>query len=458
MVIDENVFSIQQGVGISLFVLDRCPMESSVRVYELTGQRERKYSWLATHSVSTTTWQIVNPQPDLYRFGVVSGDIDNEYQTFVSVKALFAIGNVGYQTHRDEFIIDWDRDALVRRLRNFRDHRANELELTKRFDVHSNHDWAVLEAHRALQKQKSIEELVKETLYRPFDIRHICYASYLIDRDRRELMRHMQGGNVGLLVSKVFDEHEFTSVFITKRIVESKVADRTRGAYLFPLRLADQTEELIGEWRSNITPECLAKIAELLGVKIEIGVSANGAKSISDFDILGYLYAVLHSVGYRRRYAQFLKVDFPRVPLPPSLSLFRALAQFGGELIALHLLESPKLEELSTDFVGLDTPEVENVFWSQETVWLNRSQTAGFKPVPDVVWNFHIGGYQVCEKWLKDRRGHTLSKEEISNYQRIMVAVSETIQLMKQIDKAIEQYGGWPEAFTGPNRVTREGK
>jgi predicted helicase len=120
-------------------------------------------------------------------------------------------------------------------------------------------------------------------------------------------------------------------------------------------------------------------------------------------DIFHYAYAVLHSPSYRSRYAEFLKVDFPRLPLTGSLELFRALARLGSELTALHLLESPKLNQPITEFVGSQSREVEKVSWSKNTVWMDKAQSIGFKGVPVNVWNFHIGGYQVCEKWLKDR-------------------------------------------------------
>ena len=167
-----------------------------------------------------------------------------------------------------------------------------------------------------------------------------------------------------------------------------------------------------------------------------------------------YIYAVFHSPGYRTRYAEFLKIDFPRLPLTGSLELFRELARLGGELTALHLLESAKLDQPMTTFIG-DSREVVKVGWVDNTVWLDaggkkaetRPGTSGFQGVPEAVWKFHIGGYQVCEKWLKDRKGRMLSDEDIAHYHKIVVALSETIRLMAEIDTVIETHGGWPGAF-----------
>jgi hypothetical protein len=148
---------------------------------------------------------------------------------------------------------------------------------------------------------------------------------------------------------------------------------------------------------------------------------------------------------------------FPRIPLPSNFELLLDLMDHGEELVTLHLMESPTLEHWITTFVGPKTPEVRRVGWSLDTVWLDAAATKkdkpatpgtiGFRGVPEAVWNFHIGGYQVCEKWLKDRKGRTLSEDDIAHYQKIIVALAETLRLMKEIDEIIEAHGGWPGAF-----------
>ena len=169
--------------------------------------------------------------------------------------------------------------------------------------------------------------------------------------------------------------------------------------------------------------------------------------AITAGDLAHYAYAVFHSPGYRSRYAELLKIDFPRLPLTGNLELFRALGRLGGELVSLHLLESPKFAKPITEFTDVRNPEVEKISWSDNTVWIHKAQTSGFCGVPEPVWNFHIGGYQVCEKWLKDRKGRTLSVDDVAHYQKIVVALSETICLMGEIDRVIDANGGWPAAF-----------
>jgi hypothetical protein len=233
-------------------------------------------------------------------------------------------------------------------------------------------------------------------------------------------------------------------------------------------------------------------------------------RGLTPEDIFHYAYAVFHSPGYRSRYAEFLKIDFPRLPLTGNLELFRALARLGGELTALHLLESPKLAQPITEFIwgahapsrvvsgalagnmasttptaaqppndahppaesssararttareGACAPLVTRVGWSDDTVWLDAPATKkgalqapgtiGFRGVPEAVWNFHIGGYQVCQKWLKDRKGRTLTDEDIAHYHKIVISLNETIRLMAEIDQVIETHGGWPGAFQTPS-------
>jgi predicted helicase len=184
--------------------------------------------------------------------------------------------------------------------------------------------------------------------------------------------------------------------------------------------------------------------------------------SFSPEDVFHYIYAVLHSPTYRSRYAEFLKIDFPRIPIPGGPEIFDALVPLGAELVALHLMESPRLDKHITTFTGPAESRVEKVSYSNNTVWIDKAQTTGFQGVPEEVWNFHIGGYQVCEKWLKDRGpkkgnpGRILSPEDIDHYHRIVVALSETIRLMKEIDEAIDSHGGWPGAFqTAPDSVSK---
>ena len=163
-------------------------------------------------------------------------------------------------------------------------------------------------------------------------------------------------------------------------------------------------------------------------------------------DVFSYAYAVFHSPTYRQRYSEFLKGDFPRLPLTGNKALFTALVGLGAELVSLHLMESPRLETFITRFPVSGSQVVEGVRYedSARRVYINSEQY--FEGIPPEVWAFTIGGYQVCHKWLKDRKGRTLTFEDLHHYQKIVVALAETIRLMGEIDAAIDAHGGWPIA------------
>jgi len=182
------------------------------------------------------------------------------------------------------------------------------------------------------------------------------------------------------------------------------------------------------------------------------------------------IYAVLHSGSYRARFQEKLEQDYARIPIPATRSLALSLKGFGADLIAIHLFrddfdlaswnreqaQGSRPNALRVGVVGSGRMEVEKVSYSDETVWIDKARTRGFRGVPEEVWNFHIGGYQVCQKWLKHRQakggknprpGRVLTDEEINHYQTIVVALNETIRIMKEIDEVIDQHGGWPDAF-----------
>ena len=262
----------------------------------------------------------------------------------------------------------------------------------------------------------------------------------------------LAGSNVAFHVCRQSVSEAWAHILVARGLIDDcYVSNKSRErGYAHPLYLYESDGGLAfgSHGEPNFAPAFLRQMASALN--LPQAKPHNLPRGLTPEDIFHYAYAVLHSPGYRSRYAEFLKIDFPRLPLTGNLELFRALARLGGELTALHLLESPKLAQPITAFIGGRHPEVEKISWSRNTVWVDKAQTTGFQGVREDVWNFHIGGYQVCEKWLKDRKGRTLSKDDIAHYQKIVVALSETIRLMKEIDEVIEQHGGWPGAFAQP--------
>ena len=214
--------------------------------------------------------------------------------------------------------------------------------------------------------------------------------------------------------------------------------------FIFPLYLypAEREMQLDNEHRHpNLNPQFVDAISKKLALKFIEDGRGDLKETFGPEDIFNYAYAVFHSPTYRTRYAEFLKIDFPRLPLTSDKELFKALAERGAELVSLHLMEPPMLNKLITKYPVAGSNVVEKVAYDETTkrVYINKEQY--FKGVPPEVWNFYIGGYQTCQKWLKDRRGRTLSYDELTHYQKVIVAIKETIRLMEEIDQVIPS---WP--------------
>jgi len=269
-------------------------------------------------------------------------------------------------------------------------------------------------------------------------------------------MKHLLRPNLALLAKRQARDEEYNWFFVTNGLVVNGLfsIDNKGREQVFPLYLYDDDRSsqhaLIAGRRLNFSTEFLSELSRNLGAQRESTFQL--PDGVVPEEVFQYIYAIFHSPTYRTRYAEFLKIDFPRVPLTSNLDLFRALAALGGELVTLHLMESPALARKMLFYDGPEWPRVEKVSYGDEFVWLDKACTYGFDGMPEAVWNFRIGGYQVCEKWLKDRGpkkgqpGRLLSPEDIDHYQRIVVALHETIRLMGEIDGVIEEHGGWPIA------------
>ncbi len=451
---DQNVFDIRQGVGISLG--SRGNTQSGVQRADLWGTRAAKYAWLAQHVVGDTAFAEVAPVSPYYMFLSQNVDSRAEYERGWPLPVAMPVNGVGMVTARDAMCIDFDADVLWDRLQRF---KATPPETARKvFDLGPDaQSWKVKWAQDDLRQSGPSKRLLRPILYRPFDIRVTYYtgkSSGFICRPVYETMRHMLGGdNVAIITTRMTKDK--WDVHVTRLVCGHKTCSAYDINSLFPLYAIEEEGLPLdgGRRRANYSSQFLGALATSLGLTT---VPGGMAKGVSPESIFHYTYAVFHSPTYRDQYVEFLKIDFPRLPLTGSPELFHALALLGSELIALHLLESSKLDKPITEFIGGRSPQVEKVSWSKNTVWLDKAQTVGFNGVGEDVWNFHIGGYQVCEKWLKDRKGRTLTKDDIAHYQKIVVALSETIRLMAEIDQVIEKHGGWPGAFTTRNQETTE--
>jgi len=451
---DENVFDIRQGVGITFGVKRFNSTETPLELEhaDLWGTRDSKYAALSKNVISKAV--VCLPIVPPYFFFVPKNfGHQAEYEQAIPLKEVFEESNSGIQTQRDSLTIQIKREALRQAVTDLI--TLPEVALRSRYELlKDGRDWKVSSA-KADVGQKIDEERIRRILYRPFDWRWTYFTGRtkgFLAYPRRETSMHMLHQNVALVTLRINGGGDEFVMLAANCLIEK--GSLPRGNYsFFPLYVYPDNQEaqttlgLHGKRRTNFSPSFTQTICAVLGLSAE--GSSDVPSGLTPEDIFHYTYAVFHSPGYRSRYAEFLKIDFPRLPLTGNLELFRALARLGGELTALHLLESPKLDQPITQFIGMRNPAVDKISWTRDTVWVDKAQTAGFSGVSESVWNFHIGGYQVCEKWLKDRKGRALSDEDIAHYQKIVVALSETIRLMKEIDEVIELHGGWPGAFSG---------
>ena len=478
---DVNVFDIQQGVAIGLFT--KAAAARSVCHADLWGERESKYRWLLEHGSLGTKWTRLEPAPSFYLFEPFDGAGTDGYSNWPAINEVMPVNVTGIVTARDDFVINLDREALRSRIADLRSKPLSDDAIRKKYFIGKgskkyppgdSRGWKLPMARRKIREDDQWDERYAPVLYRPFDIREMYYVPWMVDWPRTEAMPHMLAGwNQALCIgragqvigSRVWD------VLFSSTFPSDFNLFRRGGNCLFPLYLypgvgkADRA--LFSRWaegKDGRTPNLDSGFVEQIAAATELRFVSDGRGDLRNTfgpeDVFAYIYMVFHSPGYRGRYEAQLKLDFPRVPAPGSVDLVRKLAEAGHDLLALHLLESPKLGKPITSYAGPRNPEVGRVGWSDGTVWLDAVKTSasegqratkpgtiGFHGMPEEVWDFHIGGYQVCHKWLKDRKGRTLSDEDIAHYQKIVVALDETIRLMAAIDVVIEAHGGWPDAF-----------
>ncbi len=453
--VDENVFDIQQGVAISVWSRRSMAIPDlsygKIERADLWGTRQKKYNDLAASKAGTLHLRLIHPIDPFYLFLDQDVDLRREYDAFWPLKQVFPVSNTGVITKRDDLTIGWTRDDVWRTVSRFV--TLNAREARDEFGLPADvRDWKVEWAQKDLRTTGLDRGRIQPITYRPFDTRFIYYtgnARGFVGWPVEKVMRHLLvGDNYGLISARSNKSEQMDHFFVTRYIMETKCGERTTQSCVFPLFLV--TERDLSQSRQGRHPNIQSRFVKELGERIGAEYLSKNNPAMNEAaaeDLLFYSYAVFFSPSYRKRYAEFLKIDFPRLPLPGGLGLFRDLVRLGGELVALHVLESPKLAQPIAEFIGGRHPEVEKISWSRTTAWIDKAQTTGFKGVCEDVWDYHVGGYQVCEKWLKDRKGRTLSKDDIAHYQKIVVALSETIRLTKEIDEVIAQHGGWPNAF-----------
>jgi hypothetical protein len=493
---DDNVFDITVGVAIALFV--KLPPASgrpeaadkkgkknkplaTVHHADLWGLRKPKYDWLGGHNAASTEWTSFQADAPDFRFVPRNAKHEKEWNKGWSIRDIFPVNNNGLKTDRDELFFDFDRKELEKRMTTFFSKEVPAAFLQKyRVVDSSSYD---IEARRRARRFSA--KAIQRCLYRPFDLRWLYYDLGLTSRPAEKVMRHfLAGANFGLITTRQTKE-EF-GVLATTLVAGHKSCAGYDINTVFPLYLYPNGEtefqgELVSDEngrRPNLAADFVRQLAQTLGLEFVPGGRGNLKKTVGPEDVFNYAYAIFYAPGYRERYAEFLKLDFPRLPLTADAMLFRRLCECGSKLVGLHTMREHGPEMVSFDVPGDNVVE-RVVFVPPKAAVIEKAKAAkarqaellgksteeeGERPslpagstgrvfinakqyfagVLPVVWEFRIGGYQVCEKWLKDRKGRALQHDEIQHYQRTISALAETRTLMATIDSLIADHGGWP--------------
>ncbi len=402
---DENVFDIQQGVSINLFVKTNAKRKgqlAEVYYYDLYGKRENKYEFLANHSLNNIDFDKLEHQVPYYFFVKKDFGLSKKYDKGFAVTDLFNVNNVGIVTARDSILIKDSIEGI-------------------KTSIETNYN--IIPDDTKIQK----------VLYRPFDSKYVYYDTEYVERPREAVMKHfINRYNFGIVAKRGFTKIEAMPCFTTNSIIDFRswsCAGMQGGDYIFPLYIY---EDLDNSRHPNFDSKVIQKFAD--GLKLKFTEEKSDEKStFAPIDVLDYIYAVLHSPKYRETYKEFLKIDFPKVPYPTDNAKFWKLVELGSELRSIHLLESNKLNTLTIGYPISGDNIVSKLKYEDGKVYINDTQY--FENVPEIAWNFYIGGYQPAQKWLKDRKGKELSFDDIEHYVKIINALYLTDKLMQKVDE-----------------------
>ena len=462
---DENVFDIQQGVAIGLFVKHKHGNADKTRVFHahLWGRRDTdldigKYDWLAVNDIETTEWTELAPKSPYYFFVPRNYKLDQEYEKGKKLTDIFPVSSVGIATARDELAVQFTFKDMREVALNFP--KLSVEEARSFYNLRKDtRDWKVSLAQQDLRAHPDPETYITQVLYRPFDTRYTYYTGKsrgFICMPRPDVMHHMRAGpNMALCVGRagqVVGPDLWDIAFVSEYPSDLNLF-RRGGNCLFPLYLYTKEErgKLIEMHQSNISPDIINEFASDVGLGFVSLGTGDLTTTFGPEDIFHYVYALLYSLEYRTRYADSLKYDFPRIPFTSNRLLFTELVKLGQSLALFHMMKAKADNIISFPYSSDDRfISVEDVRYippddgEKGRVWINDKQY--FEGVEQNIWDFSIGGYRPAEKWLEKRKGRMLSFEDVEYYGRICSVLKKTLGVMTEIDKTIDTHGGWPLA------------
>jgi hypothetical protein len=451
---DENVFpDIEQGTAITIAIRPSTTHADAIYHTSLRGTAHSKYQALGSSSIRQSQFSTFEPQGPFLLLVPPNSNLRPEWERFYALNEIMPKSSLGIVSGRDGFAIAIDKPELAERIKYFCDPKNSDTAVALRFGIKDKGGYVLAKRRQHVVGQPP-ESFIRKINYRPFDSRFIAYSRGFLTADQRNIMQHLgEPTSLALATTRTVETGDFSHVFCTRSMMGHHFVSIKESNYAFPLFLKSQESPSSSQPGEAVVPNLTAEFRGAVLMSTQLSTESQ----ITAESYFHYIYAILHSPEYRARYSDFLKSDYPRIPLPRNVAVFNELCVIGGELIELHLLESPKNGGGHTTFIGGQDTVVRRVAWANNTVWIdapvcNKGQVqgpgrCGFRGVPNTVWSFRIGGYNVCEKWLTDRKGLSLSHADLEHYGRVVTAISKTIELMAGIDTIINRHGGWIGAF-----------
>ncbi len=430
---DENVFDIRQGVAIAIFIKQKDKENKKIMHSDLFGLREAKYNWLEKTEFIEKNYDPIRPVSPYHFLIKRNTDDIQQYLKWPKVNEIFPTNNAGIVTSRDSFSIAISQNGLQQRFSQFKNQNIDDDIIASTYSLKDKSNWKLEKARKAL-KNIDFVDIVKHISYRPFDDRFILYNSNLVERMRYDTMHHMFDENVGLItVRRTPPDSKSGYFFITDKIISNGCirSDNVSIDTILPLYLYPEQDS--GDWHKqqqterqpNIAPEILEQLTSKFG------------EQPAPEEILYYIYAVFYSNIYRERYAEFLKIDFPRVPFTSNYKLFKKMADLGEKIANLHLLKGDDFDKPVSRYQGSgeDNKIAKPIYnEAEKRVYINADKY--FDNVKLEVWEYQIGGYQVLHKYLKDRKRRQM--DDPRHYCRVVTALVKTIEYQKKIDEIYE--------------------
>jgi len=453
---DENVFDIQQGVSINIFVArEHRSKQCKVFYYDLFGKREEKYDFLLNNDLKSVAWEELNytefdSEFNKTRWGKRFNENLNffipmcnakqlkEYGEFWGMLEIFQFVGNGIKSERDRICIQFTLEAIKKVVQDFSS--LSESEINRLYLAYDSRDWKVKNAKEDIIQYKN-KDFYFKLLYRPFDERWTFYSGKsrgFIGTPGHKTMKHIfNKQNIGLMFLRNISKDKLTYFFISDMPIDihmlDTVADSLRFAPLYLYQNNDNNNTELFDHESSRIPNFTEEFQKFISEKYSFIPSPE--------QIFGYIYAIFYGTSYRSRYEEFLKIDFPRVPFIDDEKKFIRLAELGSELIEHHLMkQSYSSSQVTFPIAGSDI--IEEVRFVEEPtrpfgkVFINKQQY--FDNIPINVWEFEIGGYRVLYSWLRYRKSMTLSYEWQEAFLKICNILAFTISQMKKIDEVLK--------------------